>query len=337
MWQPPPLPRTLEAALRDLSDRSPPVRVSAVHDLVPYLEGDRFRVLAALRQALRDEHPTPRAAAARVLGDQRVEECEEELLALVDDPDVLPAQVALDALGDLGTPAGIERLRAALTDSRPELRFQAVMALPRHAGDEEAERLLSAATHDPDPLVRDAALRTARERWQGRGQAPRVHRAARAALQDQDPGVRVAAALLLAAWGDDEGGDVLVQLLEGKIEPREMQDEVEAMEVAGELGLKEAIPALERRAYGLSRLLREQYAGLARISLARLGHRRAREGILRGLHGWLRSQREDAVIAAGQARLREALPRLEALMREPERIDTTLVRDALEAIRGAGS
>jgi HEAT repeat protein len=332
MLQPPPLHRTLEAALRDLRDPSPAVRASAVADLAAYLEEDRFRVVSALRQALEDPHPTPRATAATALGERRVEECVEDLVRLVDDPETLPGQMALDALGEIGTDAALRRLRAALTEPRPELRFQAVMALPRRLDDEEADRTLSAAIRDEDRQVRYIALRIAEERWEAPGKAPRVQRAARAALADRDDAVRVAAALLLASWRDREGAGVLLGVIEGRVRPSELQDEIAAVEAAGALGLQEAVPALERRAFGAARFLRERCSFHARISLARLGHRRAREEILGGLRAWTQLGRDEAVVAVGKARLTEARPTLEAFQEQPGRVDPVLLREALEAL-----
>ena len=142
----------------------------------------------------------------------------------------------------------------------------------------------------------------------------------------------MAAALLLASWQDRGGEAVILEVVEGKLRPHELQDEIAAVETAGALGLLGAIPALERRAYGMGRFLKEQCSFHARVSLARLGHERARTDILEGLRAWTRVSRDEAVVAAGKARLEEARGLLEALRRQPERVDTTLVRDALEAL-----
>ena len=64
----------------------------------------------------------------------------------------------------------------------------------------------------------------------------------------------------------------------------------------------------------------------ARISLARMGHERARAEILGDLASWRRETREAAVVAAGRARLREARGALESL---GESVDGALVREAL--------
>ena len=55
MFRAPPLPRTLEAALRDLGAERPDVRLDAVRDLVPHAEAAREAVIRALQKALLGE------------------------------------------------------------------------------------------------------------------------------------------------------------------------------------------------------------------------------------------------------------------------------------------
>lgn len=336
MWQPPLLLRTLEASLRDLRDPSPSVRASAVRDLGQHLEKDRFHVIAGLRQMLEDPHHEPRAATAEVLGKLKLEECTEALSHLLEDPHALPAQMAIDALAEIGTPSALQYIHKVRNDPRPELRFQAILVLPKHMTDTEADQALSAAIQEEDDHIRYIALRVAEERWQGCDGAPRTHRAALAALQDQEEGIRVAAALLLAFWRDQAGASVLLDTVGGKLRARELQDEIAAVEMVGALELRDAIPALERRAYSVKRLLSEQCSFSAKVSLARLGHERARADILRGLQAWSQVRREEAVVAAGKARLEAARTHLEALWKRPDRADPTLVRDALEALEKQG-
>lgn len=333
MWQPPPLPRTLPAALRDLEDPSPQVRASAARDLAPHFESDRFQVAAALRRALSDAHHEPRAAAASAAGAAGAEEALDSLLTAVDDQHPLVCQMALEALGEFDDARAVARLREALSDARPEARFQALLGLPRRVDDAEADRILAAACRDDDASIRHIALRLAEERWpRPSTAAPRVQQAATGALRDPDGSVRVAAALVLATQANDAGAEVLLEVIEGRLRPREIEDEAAAVEAAGKLGLRQATPALERRAFGAVRLLREQCSFHARVSLARLGHERARAEIMKGLGAWSLGGRNEAVLAAGKARLEAARPRLEALRGAPERADPTLVEEALEAL-----
>ncbi len=335
MWQPPPLPRTLTAALRDLDNPSPVVRASALRDLVPYVDEARARVATALTRALSDGHHEVRAAAAWALGEAALDEGVEALMKASDDDSILVVQRALEALGAIDDERATTRLEQALRDRRPEARFQAILALPHRLDDRATDALLAAAIDDEDDTVRHIALRVAEERWpRPTDEAPRTAAAARAVLDASDPSVRVAAALLLAARGDDGGRDVLLAVVEQRLRPREIEDEAAAVEAAGALGLRAAIPGLERRAYGVGRLWRERCSFHAQVSLARMGHERASATILRDLDAWTITTRNEAVLAAGRARLAAARPRLEALRKHPGRADETLVRDALAALDG---
>ena len=57
--------------------------------------------------------------------------------------------------------------------------------------------------------------------------------------------------------------------------PAQREDEREAVEIAGTLEMHDLVPDLERRAFGLTRHLRDTCAFHATIALARLGHERA--------------------------------------------------------------
>ena len=79
-----PLPRTLEAALRDLSADSVGARVASVRDLVSHQDEAREPVVRALQKALRDEAGQVRAAAATALADVGGEEALPDLLVAVE-------------------------------------------------------------------------------------------------------------------------------------------------------------------------------------------------------------------------------------------------------------
>ena len=55
MFRPPPLPRTLEAALRDLGAAKPKIRIEALRDLTRHAEASRAQVVSALEGALTKE------------------------------------------------------------------------------------------------------------------------------------------------------------------------------------------------------------------------------------------------------------------------------------------
>src|SRR5690349_12841789 len=104
MFAPPPLPRTLEACLRDLGSHKPEVRASAIQDLVRHGRRDddvRKDALAKIDPLLDDPHPGVRAAAAVALGDLEAKELLPRLLLRVDDDDAHVRQMALNALGEI--------------------------------------------------------------------------------------------------------------------------------------------------------------------------------------------------------------------------------------------
>lgn len=341
MWSVPPLPRTLEAALRDLDDPSPRVRASSTVDLARHAGDAHARVEGGLLRALRDPAPEVRAAAARSLGDVGAIGAVDALLAAVDDADPLVCQLALEALGEIGGDAARDRVRRALRDPRPELRFQAVMAVAKVApGDVDA---VASAFDDDDPRVRYVALRVAEERVDGAArdalEGPSLPepclRAARARLADDRPEVRVAAALLLARAGDRACEPVLLDVVHDRLRTPELEDEAAAVEAVGRLGVSSATPALERRAFGLGRVLRERCSFHARIALALLGHPRARAEIAAETRALLRATRTQAVLAAGRAELVDLRPAIEAMRGRPDRADDDVVEEALAALARA--
>src|SRR5207253_949122 len=128
-----PLPRTLNAALRDVSSKKPEVRADALRDVVRHADGSRTRIVRALEGALHDSDPRVRGLAATALSDVGAREALAALLVTVEDDDPYVRQMAISALGEIGDARAGERLRRALSDARPEVRFQAVMAFPRVA------------------------------------------------------------------------------------------------------------------------------------------------------------------------------------------------------------
>jgi hypothetical protein len=368
MFRPPPLPRTLPAALRDIEHGDPRVRASAAADLGRFAEVDagqsggadagqggagqsgaaagracgqeRPLRLARLEAALRDASPAVRSAAALALADLAAVEALPSLLFAIEDADPHVRQMALTALGEIGDSRACERLRRALDDQRPEVRFQAVIAFARVAPD-QAEEALVRAMNDPDATIRHIAIRMAEEHAEELGVAPSgaTLEAMRERLLDADPRVRVAAAVALAHSSDPSARafaaqvrNVVADVVTGRISTGEVEDEAAAIELAGELGLDTVVGALERRAFGLRRLTTETFTWQAKVALARLGHPRARREILRDLAAWSRDKRTLAVAAAGRARLQEAAPVIEAMLGEPARAEPQAVGEALAAL-----
>jgi len=332
MFAPPSLPRTFEAALRDLRAPKASIRAEAVHDLGRHADASRPRVLAALEEALGDEDAKVRAAAATALADIEGHEAVDALIAAVDDDDVTAAQMAIATLGELGEARAAARVERALSDRRPELRFQAVIAFPRLSPrPEAATEALVKASYDDDELVCHIALRMAEELAATREEEidPRILSRSRTLLSHGTPLVRVAAAILLAPSDDRAAKEALVAVAKRDLKTKEGEDEARAIELCGELGLEEARAGLERRAFGGGLLGRDRFAWHARVALARMGHARACREIVSELRSWNRDRRTLAVAAAGRARLFDARTLIAGMAGDPSRADPDTVDDAL--------
>lgn len=340
MWSPAPLPRTFEAALRDLADQRASVRASAASDLANFSDEPlRSRAAQRLAQALDDTAAEVRASAAQSLGELGDSPSVPALARRVADADPLVRQLAIEALGAIGGDEALTHLRSVLSDARPEVRFQAIMAYAKIAPEGDADRALLAAMSDPDGSIVYIALRVAEELLEQRGdQAPPLLVArARVLCREGTPEQRVAAALLLAKCGDEGCRPVLLDVIEGRLVTREAEDEAAAVEAAGEAGLSEAMGALEARAYGAGRLLRETWSFHAKISLARLGHARATADLMADLSSWTLANRNLAVLALGKARVVAASALLRELRGRPDRADPDLIDEALSRIEARKS
>jgi len=338
MLGPPALPRTLEASLRDLGSARPEVRASAVPDLVRHARTDeavRDKALPLLAARLTDDDPRVRAAAAVALGDLVAKERVDALLAAVDDGDPHVRQMALNALGEIGDPRAAARLRKALRDGRPEVRYQAIIAYPRVSDDAGAiDQALLDATNDDDDAIAHIALRVAEERLD-KGERPdeRLLARARAIVKSGSPHLVLVAAILLAKAGDAVANPILLRVARGERiagQKPEKEDEQAAVELTGEIGLREAIPALERRVWGLGRLLRDACVFHAKIALARMGHARATAEILADLEAERPDVLGAAVVASGRARIAKARPLLARLTAAA--VDPELVAEALRRL-----
>lgn len=326
------LPRTLEAALRDLRHAKNETRISALRDLARLAQTpDREGALRALCDVLHsDAELHVRAAAALALGDADAKESRAALLQAVDSAPTQVREMALVALGEIAEPDDAE-LRQLFTrfrgDAAPELRFQALIALNRVAHGELLEELVE-ATRDADGEVRQIAYRLAEEHvLEGSALPEPLRQRARAALRDDVCSVRLAAAILLARLGDASGAEVIRAVVERKDRVASLEDEQAALELAGELQISEARPALARRAFGFFGLSRDPLAWHARVALARLGDEQAKTAILRGLSAFTRDARTIAVAAAGRARITEARAILSKMT--PAQADPETVAEAL--------
>jgi HEAT repeat protein len=332
--QPPLRSRTLEACLRDVDDRNPAVRASAVRDLAAHVDTDRPSVIGALERALRDGAAEVRSAAAIALADGRGVEVLGALLFAIEDDDPFVRQMAIAAVGETRDQRAREHLRKVLGDQRPEVRFQAVIAFARVAPD-EADAVISSALGDADPAVRYVAIRVAEERGEegSLAQGGQIVQKLGALLEDPDVNVRAAAAIALGRAGDSRGASTLLDVVSRRVRVREADDEAAAIELVGEIELRAATPYLVQRAFGfMARLGREAFSFQALVALARLGHQPARARIIGDLGARSRDRRTLAVAAAGRARLIAARPLIEAMRGDETRAEQDAVADALEAL-----
>ncbi len=332
-----PLPRTLEAALRDAGHARADVRLATLADLKRHArEGSEGALVALLERLQSDAEPQVRAGAALALADIDARPQIDAVVAAASDGDAAVRQMALLSVGELASPehAGA---RAAVTrglvDPVAAVRYQAVVALARLQGEAALEALL-VGTRDADPEVRHVSLRVAEEVFGGRAPErvpPPLVQRARGALRDDNRGVQLAAAILLAGMDDKAGRERVIEIVNSRQRIRHAEDEAIAIELCGQLGLSEARPGLERRAFGVLGG-RTPASWHARVALAELGHPKAKAVILRGLSAWSRDARTLAVAAAGRARLREARALLERMRGAPERAEPDAVTDALAAL-----
>ena len=343
MLAPPPLPRNLEASFRDLASKKAEVRASAIDDLLRHARTDggvRARAIPLLEERLADDAPKVRAAAAVGLADLAASDAVPALVRGVDDDDAYVRQMVLTALGELGDRRALPRVRRALTDRRAETRYQAIIAFARIAGDPEViGRALLAATHDDDHAVVHIALRIAEERLDaGTPLDARLVTRARKLLDAETPALRLVAAIVLAKSGDPAGHPLLLRVVRGgKVmgQVPEKEDERAAVELVGELGLVEARPHLERRAWGFMHFVRDTCVFHAKIALARMGHPRAVDEILADLRSDRPERVGGAVVAAGRARLGSARGLIEGL--PAAAVDPELVKEALARLGESGS
>ncbi len=346
MWLPPPLPRNFDACVRDLTSAKADVRASAATDIVRHARADdagdrRTEALKLLERALGDDSPVVRSAAAVALSDLGAKGAPvKKLLGLLDDDDQHVRQMAIVALGEVGArdKAVLARLDKAQRDRRPEMRYQAVIALAKLLEGDPLVGALLRASSDEDMNVRYIAMRLAEEALDGCTASDgetfprddgRLTTRGRALLDDESTDVVIAAAIFLAKAGDERGRAVVLEVAEGtrRAQP---EDEREAVELCGAIGLRAAIPALERRAFGLLRHVRDLSSFHAMIALARLGHERAIASIEGDLTARRRATREAAVVAAGRAKLSGLRDRIRALSTDD--VDAELRRVALAAL-----
>jgi HEAT repeat protein len=289
----------------------------------------------ALLGALQDDDSRVRAAACVGLADVRTRETVDPLQKAARDDHAEVRQAALMALGEIGHPSASAIVKTALQDDAPSVRFQAVIAYPRVCTDrEEAIAALLDATHDEDHLVCHVALRMAEEMGDAREVVdPRIAERAIVLLKHASSRIRVTSAVILGRSGRADGQEILLAVAGGERQTDDLEDEAAAIELCGDLGLREAIVGLALRAWQARLFHRDPLAWQARVALAQLADPRATAWIEGELGAWNRQRRTLAVAAAGRAKLLTVRPIIEAMRGRPARADQHAVEQALAQMK----
>jgi len=339
MFQLPPLPRTLDAARRDLKSPRVEVRADAARDLGQQGKlADTDARIELLTAALADAAPLVRRRAVISLADLEARPALPAVLGLLADPDLGVRQMAVLAMGELSEEDDREvegRLLGLTRAGDPAIRYQALAALGGlRKGEAESEILAAGA--DPDPEVRELAVRLAAEHLSPDGHLrPPAVQLLRALATDQAPLVALCAEIEGLAFGLDLGTSHVLELLAGRLRTREAADERRAIALCAERGVESALPILRRRAFGWLGFSLDPYRWVLRGALARLGDAHARRSIARAVRSrrWL--TRTLAVEAAGLGRLVELRPQLLGLSGHAELVDQDVLDQALSLLSEA--
>ncbi len=146
-----------------------------------------------------------------------------------------------------GGAAGLHALLADLKSADPQARWRAVVGLSK-TPTLEAALALARALHDPEPFVRWAAAQALGQlagRSVERAVPVRVGQAVLEAAAADEPGVRAAAADVVAAWGAGGPLEPLLSLAQDG-QPAVRAAAVRALGLAGCRALQVAVPALLR-------------------------------------------------------------------------------------------
>ncbi len=337
---------TTAAVLRDLESKEARVQREAIAAApgVAREEGDeaRARIVAALAGILGGEGPAMvRGDAAFALADLGATEALPALVAAAESDHDLVRELAVSALGELGDAQGLAVVERALRDEQPEVRFQAIVAYPRVAkGAVATDRIwatLRRGLDDADEEVQVRAAEACAELAAGDPLPTTI--ADRLARLTGDAGIgaelRLAAATALGDSGDARGAPVLLSVVDGSTKTDERRTFI-ALELCGELGLREAIPTLRASVFGLrARFGDPSRRATALLALCRLGDEEAVAVVLDEIERGSYARRAVALGIAGSARLQAARGAIERLRGREALADPEAVEDALASLSGA--
>jgi len=339
------LGRRVEAALRDVQSPKVAIRRAAARELAPHIDSsERARVVSRLTRLMLDDTDIEvRTSAILALLDGGATEVVDSMLAVARSGPPRIRQMALLALGELASPAmpeAVELALEAVESELPALRYQGLVTL-RSLQQLDAIDVILRRAADGDPEVRWVAIRLLEELWtlgtvgaldvQSRQRLERqVQQAVCPLVDDDNHRVRAAAILVLSRLGDLEARHRLPRLLEQKGYKLGIDDEMAAIELAGQLHLQSTRAELEKRAWPW--LFESARSWKARVSLAQLGDARARRAVLDNLYSKSPVKCARAIEAAGQIGLEQARSRLQALLANPSVYDVEAIRTALQRL-----
>jgi hypothetical protein len=336
MFQVLPLPRTLEAARRDLASAKAEVRADAARDLGQQGHGaDAGDRITLLITALGDPAPMVRRNAVVALADLDAKQALPTLLGLLADSDLKVRQMAVLALGELAHTGDHEvegRLLGLTRAGDAAIRYQALAALAGLVREGAREEILMAAA-DQDPEIRELGVRLAAQHLTaGRPLDPAVEALLEQAARDGSARVALAAEIEALTLGLDIGVSHLLDLLAGRMRGSEAADERRAIGLCAQRGISAALPILRRRGLGWLGISLDPYRWPIRAALAAMGEAGATRAIARGLRSrrWL--TRTLAVEAAGEAGLVELRAHLARFEDRADMVDQDVLEQALLAL-----
>jgi hypothetical protein len=350
----PPLPRTLEAALRDVESKRSETRRSALVDLVRYSDTpERPAVVGVVGRMMQsDPDREVRAAATIAVADAELTELSAQLVVALEDPEPRVRQMALLALSEVGSNISrdtLERIRPLLQSPLPGLRYQALVAwcrlvradglveLVQALGDEDTEVrwvAWSLIEEQLDALSSKAAAGLVASSDNTFDRATTIDTAALLTkilplASDATLRIRVVAAAVTLRLGD---ATAMASLLE-RIERSGGVDRDDLVALIERFGRHKYEPA---RRWLTRRARRGWFEGAlgwpATVALAGLGDAAAEQAILQELASGSARRRERALAAIRDLRLVAAIDKVRWLEKHASGIDPWLIGETLSAL-----
>jgi len=318
-WLLPPLPPTFTAALRDVHAQRPESRMAAAERLGRAEGDERGDALRGLSALAVDIHPGVRATALAALGMVGGEDEMDVIIAGLGDASPEVREFAALAAAQIGGDRAVACLVGALASPAPEVRFQAVAGIAELEPDDAASLLLPLLA-DADAEVRAqviSALANLEE--------PTLLGHIAGALDDDAPGVRLEAALALAAAGDARAERPLLEAL------RKRQRVAEVARALAAMDCRTANDQLA--AIALAWLTAPHLRAEVGAALVELGDARGTVALRRVLTGLRPDVRSYAVDLARSVHAAGVLPELVRLARRPRGVDLLTLVEALAAFR----